>query len=168
MSINLYEIGTMYQDGMRIAEEMVNPETGELPPDWAKFLDEIAEVREVKILNIARFIKNLEAEHDAIKSEAKKLAERAKSTGNKAEWLKKYLVANVPEGETFSDSNTEIKWRKSASTEVLDIIKLAAIDIRFVKTEVKPVAAEVKKAIQDGFIPADVAVIVTRQNMQIK
>jgi hypothetical protein len=167
MGINLYDIGTMYQEGLRIAEEMINPETGELPEDWSKFLDEINEVRELKVLNIARFIKNLDAEQDAIKAEAQKLSERAKSCGNKSEWLKKYLVSNVSEGETFSDANTEIKWRKSASTQVLDIEALRKIDERFVKIDIKPIAAEVKKAIQGGFIPADVAVIVNKQNMQI-
>lgn len=44
-----------------------------------------------KVENIAKFIKNLEAERESFKKESDRLASKAKSFGNKADSLKRYL-----------------------------------------------------------------------------
>ena len=48
-----------------------------------------------KVENIAKFIKNLEAERDAFKKESDRLATKAKSFDNKVTNLKRYLKDNL-------------------------------------------------------------------------
>ena len=87
--MTLYEIDKAIEDAFYSA---VDPDTGEIINDEAlEALNELEEARNVKIENIALFIKNLDAEASAIKAEEERLRSRRTTTENRVKWLKDYL-----------------------------------------------------------------------------
>lgn len=150
--MNLYDIKQMYTEAL---EGAIDSETGEIIEErLVDLLTEIEEAKEIKCLNIAKWIKNLESESEAIKAEEKRLKERRDKATKKAESLTQYLQANLSEGETYKDSQAEIKWRKSPpSVEITcDVKELFDRYPQLVeaRTEYKPIKADIKKAIQGG------------------
>jgi predicted nuclease with TOPRIM domain len=82
--MKLYELAQNYAHLMELAEEM---ESDALVDTLESLQDEIEEKAE----NIAKFIKNLEADAKIIKEEEQRLAERRRSIENKVTRLKEYL-----------------------------------------------------------------------------
>lgn len=82
--MKLYELTTNYVSLMEMAEEM----------DATTLQDTLESIEEEihdKAENIAKLIKNINADVDALKSEEKRLADRRKSLENKVTHLKEYL-----------------------------------------------------------------------------
>jgi uncharacterized protein YlxW (UPF0749 family) len=82
--MKLYELTTNYLSLMEMAEEM---DTDTLKDTLESIEEEINDKAE----NIAKLIKNLNADVDALKIEEKRLADRRKSLENKVTHLKEYL-----------------------------------------------------------------------------
>ena len=84
--MTLYEIERQYLEILSIDES---------DPDMLaakkQALDEINESLEIKADNIARFIRNLDADITALKTEEDRLAEKRRVLQNKQTWLKSYL-----------------------------------------------------------------------------
>ena len=80
----LYELTQNYLSVMEMAEEM---DTDTLNDTLESIEEEIHDKAE----NIAKLVKNLNADVDALKSEEKRLADRRKSLENKVTHLKEYL-----------------------------------------------------------------------------
>lgn len=156
--MNLYEINN---EIMKCMEE-VDEETGELLN--AEMLDSLVMEREVKIENIACWIKNLAAEAAALKAEKDSFAKRQKVAENRVEQLKRYL-GNVLNGEKFSSDKASISFRKSESVEVDDWTKLEKEYLKYKDPEVDKTA--VKKALKNGSELQGVH-LVEKQNIQIK
>ena len=165
MSLSLYELDGMLLEAIAAAEEKINPETGEIPEDWAEFLDAIQGQRDIKALNIARWIKSMEAEAEAIKTEKTKLAQRQSAIETKSERVRNWLARFVQPGEKLKDANTAIGWRKSSSVEVLREDNLPEAAFKIVRTVQKTI---VRELLEKGAIGADEARIVERQSIQIK
>lgn len=82
--MKLYELTQNYVSLMEMAEEM----------DATTLQDTLESIEEEihdKAENIAKLIKNINADVDALKSEEKRLADRRKSLENKVTHLKEYL-----------------------------------------------------------------------------
>lgn len=126
-------------------QECFDAETGEIT-DITRFEDLQLE-REQKLENIACWIKNLEADAEALKAQKMAFAERQKETENKAERLRNYLQYAL-QNTNFKTVNVEVKFRKTSKVEVPDVYKL---DENFLKYS-EPTADKtaIKKAIQDG------------------
>lgn len=129
----------------------------------------LSEAKDDKMESIALYYKETQAEADAIKAEAKKLAERAEVAQKKADSLKGYLsrIMEIDEMEKFTTSRVKVSFRKSESVIVDDDLK--NVDERFVITKTTYAAdkASIKEAIKNG---EDVkgAHLETKQNIQIK
>jgi predicted nuclease with TOPRIM domain len=82
--MKLYELTTNYLSVMDMAEEM---DTDTLKDTLESIEEEIHDKAE----NIAKLVKNLNADVDALKTEEKRLADRRKSLENKVIHLKEYL-----------------------------------------------------------------------------
>lgn len=111
----------------------VDQETGEVI-DFEKFAALNME-RDMKLENVALWIKDLTAEAKAIREEEKALAERRRSAENKAESLKKWLLENVgkglktprcsvsvrnnPEKPVFEDEDAFIRWAMKCDDDLL-------------------------------------------------
>jgi predicted nuclease with TOPRIM domain len=82
--MKLYELSLNYAHVMEMAEEME-------PEVLKDTLETIEEEIQDKAENIAKLVKNLNADVDALKAEEKRLADRRKSLENKVTNLKTYL-----------------------------------------------------------------------------
>lgn len=163
MGLKLYEVSEMLRDAYAAVEALAEANNGEIPDDWDHFFDDIRMERDEKAVNIARWIKNLDAEADAIRAEERKLAERRRASEAHAERLRAYLAAHLPGGTRITDSTVVIGWRKSTSVEVDE----GALPDEWFKVTRTPLKADIRDAIKAGaVIPG--AVMRERQNLQIK
>ena len=95
----------------------VDEETGEILN--ASDLDELQMARQDKIENIGLYIKNLEAEKEAVKHEKDNFADREKRLDKKIESLKGYLGYAL-QGQKFSTPKVAVSFRKSESVHITD------------------------------------------------
>lgn len=107
---SLYEIEQSILD-------CIDTETGEIID--AEKLNELVMQREVKIENVALWIKNLLSDADAFKAEKDAFAEREKAAKNKAQKLKQWLSTAL-NGQKFSTSKVQISFRSSEAVEIVD------------------------------------------------
>ncbi len=156
---------TIYEIDQSIAS-LVDPETGEIS-DFDAFAGLQME-REAKVESMALWVKNLNAEADAIKAEKDNLADREKSLRNKIERLRNYL-SEILQGEKFSSPKVAISYRKSTAVEIADEAEFIS---RGPKEYLIPQPPKIdKKAISESLksgkeIPG--ASLVERDNIQIK
>lgn len=154
-------MATLYEINQEILN-CVDMETGEII-DMDK-LGELQLAFDVKVENIALWIKNLLSDAEAIKAEKNKLAERQKSCENKAKSLKEYLNTYLG-GQKFKTPKVSISYRKSESVEVTDISKVDKEYLKAIEPEVDK--TKIKKAMKDGAEIKGVT-LVQNQNMQIR
>jgi len=161
---SLYEIDNDLRVMMENAEKEAIENEGEISFVLAAQLETLQQEREVKIGNICRYYKSLIAEAEMVSEESKVLADRAKTTANKAEALKKYLAQFMKTGEPFADVNSKVSWRKS---EAVDVDPFAVVPEEFKKIKVEPDIAAIKKVLKSG---AEVVGfnLIEKQNIQIK
>jgi hypothetical protein len=137
---------------------------GEITDALGTMLDALEQERSVKIGNICRYYKSLQAEADMVKAEAKSLSERASVTANKAESLKNYLSTYLQAGETYADENSKIAWRKSTAVEV---DPFADIPKKYQRIVVTADTTALKDALKKG-VAIEGCSIVEKNNLQIK
>lgn len=137
---------TLYEIDQKLLD-CIDLETGEILNE--ERLNELQMERNEKLEKVALWIKELNAEADALKAEKQAFADRQKAAENKAESLKKWL-ANALAGEKFKTTKVMVSFRKTQSIEVADIF---ALDENYVKYS-EPTAdkAAIKKAIEAGEI----------------
>lgn len=82
-------------------------------------LDELNLAREQKIEGISLWVKNLEAEKEAVKHEKDNFADRERRLGKKIDSLKRYLTYAL-DGQKFSTPKVAVSFRKSESVLVKD------------------------------------------------
>ena len=132
--------------------------------------DELAELqmaKEEKRENIALYIKNIEAEANAVKAEKQVFDDRYKRLMNKASKLRDYLTADL-NGEPFKTSKVAITFRKSESVNIIneDAVPERFLDISVVR---KPIKSDIKKYLKEAEAKGeDVpwAQIETKKNIQ--
>ena len=124
--------------------ECVDPETGEIIDE--EMIEALNMAKEEKIENICLWIKNLQAEAIALKTEKDNFADRERVTKNKIESLKKY-ISHVLDGQKFETTKVKVGFRKSTSLEILES---AIIPDNFLITKTEVDKAGLKKAVKDG------------------
>lgn len=160
--MKLYEIN---EERAKIIENGVDPETGEVAPDFEEKMNENGELRDKKLNDILGYIKNKEAEAEAYGGEIKRMTKNMKSALAVADGLKRYLAMQMEQGETFTSERGKISWRKSERV-IADIDRIPEQFKR--RTEqIKPDLVGIKKAIKAGEEVAG-AFIEERHNIQIK
>lgn len=169
-------MNTLYELDAKIAElldtgfEMscIDAETGEIDEtQLAIYLEQLQLDRKTKIDNIAVYVKNLEAEADAIKAEEKKLKERREAKERKAERLKNYIKTSMMlQGETkFESARVSMALRNSKAV-VVDENKLESV--YFINKIVQSVDKKAIKAALEAGILVEGAMLEERKNLQIK
>lgn len=128
-------------------------------------LDELQMARQDKIENIGLYIKNLEAEKEAVKHEKDNFADREKRLGKKIESLKGYLGYAL-QGQKFSTPKVAVSFRKSESVLVKDEYLVPDKYCEFTMVR-KPNKTNLKKALKDGEEIMGVE-LVEKQNVSVK
>ena len=157
--MTLYEIDKAILD----FEFEIDEESGEILN--ANELDELKMAREDKIEGISLWIKNLEAEREAVKNEKNNFADREKRLGKKIDSLKGYLTYAL-DGQKFSTPKVAVSFRKSESVLVKDeyLIPDEYCDFTVMR---KPNKKNIKDALKNGKELMGVE-LVEKQNLQIK
>lgn len=86
MSFNLYELSEMYMN----IWDLVGDDEADLD-SLEKALQTVESELSDKAENIARLVKNIEANAEVIKAEETRLAKKRKTLENKKDWFKSYL-----------------------------------------------------------------------------
>jgi hypothetical protein len=115
---NLYEITKQ----LEVIVKTLELAEGEVTPELEEALNRLEVEAGGKIKAIRNVIKNEEARLEAIKAEADRLKTLKKSTENKIEWLKQYLIAGVTKMGGFYDGGT-FKLGIGESTSVEAIVE---------------------------------------------
>lgn len=90
-TLRLYELSTEYLQALEALSEL-----DDLPPEAiADTLAGLSGAWEDKALNVARFVRNLEAEATAIEEAKKRMEVRARVTSHKAARLRQYLLGEL-------------------------------------------------------------------------
>lgn len=155
------------EDGV-IIEELLNIEQ----------LDALEMARDEKIANIGKWIKNTEAEAQALKAEKLKLAERQRRAENKAASLKAYLDS-VLNGQKFktADGLVNITYRASKKLQAVPGYEEAEIAAQLIADGfadmVKVKAPELNKtALKNAILKDGLAFVglevVEANNLQVK
>lgn len=145
----------------------VDMETGEII-DLEK-LDALTVQRDVKIENIALWVKNLLAEAAAYKAEKDSFAQKQKVAENKANSLKAYL-SRFLDGETYKSTKVNVSFRASKSVDVFSmdaLMKYDDCDSYLKYKEPEPDKTAIKNAIVNG-VDVPGCQIVENRNIQIK
>lgn len=166
----LYELDSKIAELLETGFEMscIDAETGEIDEtQLAIYLEQLQLDRKTKIDNIAVFVKNLEAEADAIKAEEKRLKERREAKERKAERLKNYIKTSMMlQGETkFESARVSMALRNSKAV-VVDESKLESV--YFINKIVQSVDKKAIKAALEAGILVEGAMLEERKNLQIK
>lgn len=151
---------TLYEIDAAI-ESCIDPETGEV--DAEKY-EALTIERDIKIENTALYIKNLDAEYAALKSEKDAFAARMESIDRKRKAMRERLAAAL-NGEPFKTTRAVISFRTSESLVIDDI---TAIPAEYLKqkdpdADKNAIKAAIKAGAQIGG-----AHIESRMNMNIK
>lgn len=160
--MNLYEISAEIQSAW---DKAVDQETGEVLSEEAlELIDKLEMDFDNKVENIALWIKNLNAEAEAIKAEKLALAARQSSVEKKADSLKRYLASALG-GNKFSTARVAVSFRKSEQVEVDEGVWFD--DEYLTYTDPKPNKTAIKKALKSG-VEITGARLVSSSNIQIK
>lgn len=136
---------TLYEIDQEILA-CVDTETGELiDPER---LESLQMERNQKIENVVCWIKNLQAEADAIKAEKDSLAAREAKCRKKVEDRKQW-VASALNGQKFSSARCDVSFRKSEKVTIQDesVIPNEFLNISY---SYKPDRQLIRQAIKAG------------------
>ena len=153
--MRLYEIDNAIMD-------CVDEETGDVID--VERLESLEMERDIKISNIACWVKDLQAESKAIKEEIDKLQARKKADENKAESLKNFLAYYL-NGVKFKDARASISYRHSTSTEFTGDVNSLRDDL--CKVERKASLTAIKQALEQGEV-IEGARLVEKESVIIK
>lgn len=162
--MKIYEIPGALRDLLDRLD--ADPDTGEVDGDalaaYAEYQGQAAE----KLEGTACYVRELEAEAEAIKAEEDRLAKRRKALEGKAARLKTYLMPALEAvGGKVKGVMASLRISRTQAVKVLDLEALPEA-FRRIKTTIDPDKTAIKKALKSGEdIPG--AVLEERQSVVI-
>lgn len=141
----------------------IDSETGEILD--IEMLSALQMEREIKLENIALWIKNLNSDMVAYKAEIDNFKQRYDAAKNKAEKLKEWLTEALG-GQKMVTSKVQVTFRKSESVRIADELLIPEEYIKQ-KIETAPDKVAIKEAIKDGKTVAGCE-LVTNTNITVK
>lgn len=172
--MKLYEINSALEsilsNYLYFGDAMVDAETGEVLEDEAaalviKELNDLQLAKSEKLENIACWIKGMDADITAMKTEEKNLSARRKALENKRERVFNWLYESL-DGEKITSPRVKVSYRKTAAVDVFNMSEIPDAFKR-IKTIEEPDKTAIKEAIKAGDeVPG--AALVEHLNMSIK
>jgi hypothetical protein len=146
---------TLYKAAENVREllDQIDPETGELPPEFEQARAIVA----TKAQAVAAFILENDAQAAMVEAHAKALLDRVKTARKRSDWLRKYLRTHMSAAGVQSikaDDGTfsaKLELARDESVEVFDAAQLPQDYLREIPAKHEPDKALIKKAIKDGF-----------------
>lgn len=148
-TLALYELSRGYLQALDV---FTDPEA-DLPAEVvADTLEAIEGELQEKAVNVAKFMRNLEAYAEAVKAAEEQMARRRKAIENRAKWIRDYLKANM---EACGITKIDSPWfclSIQKNPAAVDIVDEAAIPDEFKQNivTVKIDKAAIKQAIEGG------------------
>lgn len=165
--MTLYEINTQIENILSNME--IDESTGEVLVDTT-LLESLQIAHDVKIENIACYIKNLKSDVEQLKIEEKNLSSRRKSKEKMAERLTNLLDSDL-QGRKFETARCKVSYRKSTTTKVDEDVFLDKYKndpfMCVTNIEYKYDKAELKKMIRAGQVIEGVK-LVESNNISVK
>lgn len=145
MSLTLYQIADEYlRDLDRLNEADLDDQT------FADTLESLGGELEVKATNVAMFIRNLEANADAIKAAEAAMYARRKALENKVERIKTYLLDNMMRTGITKIECPYFKLSVVDNPESVVIDSLTAVPAEFMRQPEPPPPAPDKVALKEA------------------
>jgi len=113
-------------------------------------LDSLQMDIEVKADNIAKFIRSLQAEADALKAEADRLTERRKAKENKADYLKSYLEAEMLRLDKSKVAGMLFSFTIQNNPPSVEILDESLIPVAYKRTAVEIVRKAILADLKNG------------------
>lgn len=155
-------MASLYQIDQEILN-CIDMETGEIL-DVEK-LSALQMEREIKLENVALWIKNLKSNVNEFKIEIENLKARQESAKNRVDKLENWL-SNALNGEKMTTSKVQVSFRKSESVQI-ENENLIPEEYMKRKVEIAPDKVAIKKAIKEGQKVAGCE-LVTNTNISVK
>lgn len=140
--MKLYEIAEMYE-AMESLDESI---------DITAALENIDGALEEKLENVAKLVRNLEAEAKAYEEEERRLRAQKQAAKNRIESIKRYVKENLEEIGRDKVEAGIFKWSLQNGPGRVEITDETKIPEEYFVTEIKPLKSEIKKAIEEGII----------------
>lgn len=162
----LYEIDKAILSVIEMGYQ-VDMETGEILFDCDD-LESLQAAKDKKLEGCACYVKNLQADVEALKFEEMALATRRKQKEKRIEHMKRYLAASMKLDDlaTFETPKCKLSFRKSTALEITNESQIPQSYLNEIITY-KPDKAKIKDAIKLGAIVPGCQ-LVQRSNLQLK
>lgn len=131
--MNLYQIANNYQS---ILSQTFDAETGEVNEHSFKLLDSAANDMEEKGIAVASYIKNLEAERDAINLAKRAMTDREARLNRKLDYMTEYLKSNMERCGITSISSPYFEVKIKNNPESVYIIDEESLEPNFFNEKV--------------------------------
>ena len=164
--MTLYDINKDIEETLNSLLNSMDPETGEVDEAYVHQLEDLNIQKDEKLESIGCYIKNLEAEAEAIKKEEEALKQRRQSAERKAERLAQYITEQLG-GEKWSCPRVAFSFRKSEQVTTVEDESLIPDEYCTIKTERKIDKKKIKEAIKAG-IEVRGAWLTEKINLQVK
>lgn len=143
--MKLYELKEEYDNYLDAWNE--SEEGSQEEAELETILNALEDSLDNKLDSVISYMKSLLAEAEALKAESKKLTDRAKSSANKAERLKDYIVSCMNDNQKWKNERHSVSWHKSTSVNVVDETK---VPYNFIKVTTSVDKIEAAKALKAG------------------
>lgn len=108
--MKLYEVDEAIRN---LIEDMVDPETGELPEEADAAIERLQLDKDQVILHLAALAKEADLEADAIKGEADRMMKRSRAAENRSNRLRLFINEHLAEGRKLKDTRVSLYWGTS-------------------------------------------------------
>ncbi len=113
-----------------------------------------------KVTDIVKFIRNLEAQRDALAGEAKRLSERKRSFDNRIDWLKNYIKVSMEASGSEKIKYALFTIYVAQSQSGVDVKNMDELDEQFLKIKVEVDKAKILEHVKaTGVIPKGVEIL---------
>lgn len=113
-----------------------------------------------KVTNIVKFLKNLEAQRDAVASEAKRLSDRKKAIDNRIDWLKNYVKTAMQATQSEKIKYALFTIYVGQSQPSVEVLNIDEVEEQFIKIKKEVDKTKVLEQVKStGVIPAGVNIV---------
>jgi hypothetical protein len=146
--MKLYEI----TEELSALERVLEENEGEADTEILSILENLNLEFNEKVTNIVKFIKNNDAEIEALRNEEKRLAKKRKALENKNSWLKDYIKMNMEKNEItkVKDEIFSISLRNTQPKLLIFNEQELMNDTRFIRIKEELDKTAIRDAIKSG------------------